>query len=64
MKMLEVLLIAFISTILSIITWLGIILAMGENAGIFESYFSILIFPPIFAGLLLYIRYMRRRRTL
>ncbi|MFW5927962.1 MAG: hypothetical protein ACOCSL_02075 [Thermoplasmatota archaeon] len=56
MKNLEVVVIALFSTIASVLTWYILNQLTGENNPFLSSYYSILIFPPLFVALFLFFR--------
>ena len=59
MKNIEVAIIALLSTGLALFTWL-MLSTMGGEEGFFDSIYTALIFPPIYVGLFLSIRYWIR----
>ncbi len=61
MKITEMLAIALFATGLSLTAWLLIYFITGGENSFFSSYYSVLIFPPLFVGLILFIRYLARR---
>ncbi len=59
MKNLEVALIALMSTTAAVLTWYILNQFTGGENAFLSSYYSILIFPPIFVALFLYLRKYR-----
>lgn len=56
MKNLEVFLIAILSTTAAVFTWLILNQIIGGENSFISSYYSIIIFPPIFVALFLLLR--------
>ena len=56
MKNLEVVVIALLSTAASVLTWYILNQITGESNPFLSSYYSIMIFPPIFVALFLFLR--------
>jgi len=59
MKNLEVALIALMSATAAVLTWYILNQLTGGENPFLSSYYSILIFPPIFVALFLYLRKYR-----
>ncbi len=59
MKNIIVVIVALLSTGFALLTWIALS-TMGGEEGFFNSIYTALIFPPIYAGLLLSIRYWVR----
>lgn len=56
MEALEIIVIAMLSTAFALITWY--IFYSMTDIGFFQSFYAVLIFPVIFATILIFIRYL------
>ncbi|MFW6083233.1 MAG: hypothetical protein ACOC7O_01175 [Thermoplasmatota archaeon] len=56
MKNLEVVLITLLSTAAAVLTWYILNQLTGGESAFLSSYYSILIFPPIFVAIFLFLR--------